>query len=369
MGSLEWDFLYLMPHVAFDESVESEFLALVKGSDTRLSEIAAAYPAVQRLLKNMRGQFGESIRPGALLIRADAPSAVDYPAVAAFRNVVAMSSMIDAWINQLAGGNGLSPWWSDFFDFYPITATSDGNDLIGRSAAVLSMHSPDKFSGQKAAHLPDTQMFTFALDRTVFEGCMQVWSRKYIRRRRERLSTKLFRSLEVAYHAMRLPSIGKRDISIHDVGVGVGLWVSALEIISRPDTGDVNRGHVMTLLSQFKWDTSSLRANRFQVSNRSGMPMRDSVGTIRKFNFIQKLYAELYRARNDFLHGNPVNISKLFRRGATGGPSLLQCGPLIYRAALIAFLQLRQDEELEQYALRRPFERRYEEAVESCRAS
>ena len=45
---------------------------------------------------------------------------------------------------------------------------------------------------------------------------------------------------------------------------------------------------------------------------------------------IQKLYCYLYKARNDFLHGNPVTPNKLFPSNKPGGLSLLQCAPLIY---------------------------------------
>ena len=51
------------------------------------------------------------------------------------------------------------------------------------------------------------------------------------------------------------------------------------------------------------------------------------------------LYGELYRARNDFLHGNPVDDSTL--RANKTGQRLFLLAPLLYRMALTAFLQMR----------------------------
>jgi hypothetical protein len=51
------------------------------------------------------------------------------------------------------------------------------------------------------------------------------------------------------------------------------------------------------------------------------------------------LYWEIYRARNDFLHGNPVSRERLFPFKNDKRPPLPHLAPLIYKTALLGFLE------------------------------
>ena len=185
--------------------------------------------------------------------------------------------------------------------------------------------------------------------------------------RREWKTRVLFRSLEVACQAARVPAVGTRTPTIHDVGIGLALWVSAFEILSHPKEGDATRTTVLDLLETAAWKTSKLKARRFKIWG----PKK----TIRRISLVQKLYCELYRARNDFLHGNRVTASKLFPLNKSGGPTLLHCAPLIYRAALLETLPLkprktRKSDFATQWAawrLANMGQSQYEKAVLQCR--
>lgn len=367
MSTVQWDFLYLMPHTVVREPIEWEHLAVVGNSDKRLLELVQSQPAVKKLVTGISGPFGERVHPSAMLIRSDSPERVNYEAASSFRNAIAISSIIDAWSTTLSGGSGHYPWWSDFFDFYSLVASRDGQDLIGRSAVMQSSNSPAKFKGQKAAYLGELNYVDFGFDVCVLEACKSVWIKKFTKGKPSKTYTKLFRSLEIACQAMRLPSIGSRDISIHQVGVGIALWVSAMEILAKPPKVDVTRSHVLDLLSRIDWRKRTLRARKYQLKSSKNKPFRDTSGKILKFNFIQKLCAELYRARNDFLHGNPVTISSVFRSRLIQGSTLLHCAPLIYRAALLAFVQPELRPDASQTLLQSLRNRTYEDAVAACR--
>lgn len=324
-----WEFAYLMPHAAFLKPIENEYLALVPHSDARLAAIAQQRPAVSRLMEQFTDQFQRPIEPSALLIGADAPERVDFYAVASFRNLIALSSVIDAWSFQLSGGSAGYPLWSDYFDFYPFTATKDGDELISQSVASMEIWKPDEFTGQRSAHLRTTGFMSFGMDKNVLDGCLKQWNRRFIQNRKEWKTRVLFRSLEIASQASRMPAVGTRFPTIHDAGIGISLWVSALEILSHPRQGQANLGTVLALLKQASWHHDELKARRYSVALR---------GKRERVNFVCKLYAELYRARNDFLHGNSVTAGHLFPAKDRGKPILLHCAPLVYRAALTAFL-------------------------------
>jgi hypothetical protein len=144
------------------------------------------------------------------------------------------------------------------------------------------------------------------------------------------------------------------------------LWVSAFEILSHPRSGKANLMTVLDLLAKAEWEDAGLKATRFKVKYR---------GKTSKINLIQKLHCELYRARNDFLHGNPVTPGKLFPKSRSGGPTLLHAAPLIYRAALMGFLPFKRPTakkgdiaaQVAAYMTVSRAQGRYERAVASCK--
>ena len=321
----DWDLAYLLPHTHFDGPIEHGPLALVPPGDLRLVELASRSKAVASLTSRFTDQFGEKVEPSAILIRSNSPKDIDFYAVVCFRNAVAIASIIDAASFQYSGGRAGYPQWSDYFDLYAFTATKD-DELGARSLASTEINHPENFSGQRAPHLASGHRLSFGLDRAILAGCLREWDRRFIKRRQERRTKVLFRSLEIACRASRVPAVGTRTPTIHDMGVGIALWVSAFEILSHRRPGGANLGTVLDLLGAAKWQDSKLKSTRFRVTYPRG--------TTRNINWVQRFYHELYRARNDFLHGNPVAAGRLFPTNRSGGPTLLHIAPLIYRAAL-----------------------------------
>jgi hypothetical protein len=362
----DWNLAYLLPHTRFDEPTEHGPLALVPPGDSRLVELASTSRAVASLTSRFTDQFGEKIKPSAILIRSDAPKDIDFYAVVCFRNAVAIASIIDAASFQYSGGRAGYPQWSDYFDLYAFTATTD-DELAARSLTSMEINHPDRFSGQRAPHLASSHRLSFGLDRAILAGCLRQWDRRFIKNRQEWKTRILFRSLEIACQASRVPAIGTRTPTIHDMGVGIALWVSAFEILSHPRTGSANLGTVLDLLGSADWLDSKLKSTRFQVEYPRG--------NTRNINWIQRFYNELYRARNDFLHGNSVALGRLFPTKRSGGPTLLHIAPLIYRAALEAALpgppkkSTKGDlsSQMVENLVAREGQARYEKAVLHCR--
>jgi hypothetical protein len=324
-----WNFAYLLPHTLVRSSIECGPLALVPPNDARIKGLASANSGIAKLMSSFTDQFGDRIEPSAILVHSGSPASVDFYAVASFRNAIAMSSVVDGMSFQLSGGSANYPVWSDYFDFYPFTVATDG-DLIARSVACMETNRSGDFRGQRAPHLPSNKRLSFGFDQLVLERCFQQWNRKFIQNRAEWKTRVLFRSLEMAYQAMRVPAVGTRMPTIHDIGSAIALWVSAFEILSHPKKGKANLGTVLNLLGNVSWLDATLKMSRFKVE----YPRH----TFRRIDLIQKLYVELYRARNAFLHGNRVTPNQIYPMRTPGGPTLLHCAPLIYRAALLCYL-------------------------------
>ena len=138
-------------------------------------------------------------------------------------------------------------------------------------------------------------------------------------------SRRLFRSLEMAYHACSMPN--KNNETIYDHGVSASLWVSSFEILAH----DGNRSSirkVIDLLGSYKWFSKK------KISKRSFKSRFQF-----KINLVQKLYSQLYDLRNDFLHGNKITKSKILPFRKKGNKSFIYYAPLIYKVALLSYLQ------------------------------
>ena len=87
-------------------------------------------------------------------------------------------------------------------------------------------------------------------------------------------------------------------------------------------------------------------------------------------NLSQKLYKELYDTRNAFLHGNPVTEKRLRPFGRKNVQAITRYAPLLYKIALISFLEQLKPERkakridmLKEYARHSMAERNLAEAL------
>lgn len=334
----DWFLAFLLPHVSPSEPIEAPHIALVPPADERLRSLAETVPAAQTLLSQFSDQFGNAVAPSAILVAEAADEGLkNLEAISAFRNAIALSTVSAAWQRTLSSrSTSLMARWSDHFDFYPYVPTRDGGGLNSRSAAALTVDTHDGFRGQTYAHLPRPDSLQFAVDAPLLQSCLTRWEERFVNGRTQWEHRALFRSLEIAFLASRVPAIGTRLPSIHDVGIALSLWVSALEILKPSEGAYAGRTQALDLVGRAEWRTPELRDRRYVIRNRHG-PLKAG-GRVRRFNYIQKLVGELYRARNDFLHGNRVTPSSLFPDGDGNRPNLFQLAPLVYRTAVLAFL-------------------------------
>ncbi len=180
---------------------------------------------------------------------------------------------------------------------------------------------------QPAAQFGDPASWSFDVDDRLLRRLLDCWRVCYLQRRQRTKLRRLFRSLEVAFHASLFPADGLT--SINDVGTRIALWVSAFEILCHPGTGDVNKREVQRVLSAAPFDRRELVAQRFIVSHR---------GQRRRATLPEALYDDLYWARNQFLHGMPVTTGTLHFRQSPSLRMLTQIAPILYNVALVSML-------------------------------
>jgi hypothetical protein len=347
---LEWEFLYVLPNLALPSdpntgdrwdwptglTLDSDLIAIVRNNDPRVDALRASNPGVGQILNSFKDEHGKDYDPAVLLIKASAPDSVrkDENAIVAFRNAVAIAFLLRARAAAARGYGGNSPTWSDTFDFHPAQLGRQGRMVI-QSPAVLGLVSD---TAQLAfTYSPYVSLFRGRAwpDSYLYRCLSREWHRRYVRPARNDLFGRaLFRSLEVAYQACAVG--GTIQGSLHDYGMQVATWVSAMEILAWPARRHADLDGVLSLISGYEAH-STLAQKRFRYRVR-GQP--------RQLNAVQRSYTYLYSARNSFLHGNPVSEATLVKKARRQSIGLPRLAALVYRAALVAYLSRRYPREI-----------------------
>jgi hypothetical protein len=158
---------------------------------------------------------------------------------------------------------------------------------------------------------------------------LKAWNSHYIRRPTDPELLPLFRSLEVAFEASRFPSDGLS--SINDAGTRIGLWVSAFEVLFHPGHGRrVNKHVVQQELARMSSYTDRRLTRLTYTYEYNGS---------HRTNFAGVIYDEMYRARDDFMHGNPVTQRNLRLRRSRRYAPLWVIAPVEYNIALRAYMK------------------------------
>lgn len=342
-----WNFIFLLPDLVFrdpdigagkagwlsEAALGSNYVAIVAQSDHRVQAIRLRSASCAVILSGVTNVEGNSVAPAVLIARSDFPgrkkSSGDL--IIAFRNAVALSCVLRNRARNRAGLGVLSQMlWTDVFDFHPTTVGA--NDFIYTSSPVGDTpHWPEpSFHAMQSPYVTATDVRLMP-DRFLYWALGKEWHRRFIgRKRKDPFSARTFRSLEVAYRAS---SVGRVAIAtIHDYGVQLGPWVSAIEILVWPTRQAANVDSVPAFLGQYQWSKPELKALRYRVSTKKNRNRRG--------NAVQKAYWYLNRARNDFLHGNEVSGRSLRTRQKPAAwlPRLVA---LVYRTVLVQHLDSR----------------------------
>lgn len=311
----------------------TDYLAIVPESDPRVRTIERRLPSVGLFLRGFKTYLGERIEPAVMIYRdtTELPAKAG-EAVIAFRNVVALSTVLLGKALYLKDARP-EVSWSDTFDVHPVTPDAEGRLHVDTPAITVfgTKGNRPKFVGVAAPHLSRAGK-VLQYDRFLYRALSAEWRRRFREpSRKDRYGRALFRSLQVAMHAAAVPI--KNHGSLYDFGVQLGLWVSAIEILTRHANGNAWEGASLDLLSRAQWDEPKLARARYRIS--LGKKAKDA----RRVNAIQYACHVLYQARNDFLHGNPVRLGRLRLSRSEEGVMLPAVAAVVYRAALAAYLR------------------------------
>ncbi|WP_437990884.1 hypothetical protein [Sorangium sp. So ce145] len=326
----KWDLAYALNNLGVVTPFESEFLAIVPASDPRVVELGQRSAASRALMSRFTDPYGRAKNACALIVRSDAPDSWrTRQAIVGFRDVFAISSLAYGCQMALTTTVGWNLIYTTYFDLYPIVPTDDGDDLMTITAAVRGFDPAADFRGQVSPYVMSTNLLRPQPDPMLVDRLRDEWIRHVQSKSKTREA--LFRSMEVAYQAASLPLAN----SAYEHGARVALWVSACEILANSASGRANLGTVLDLLGKAKWNDRKVGHRRYVVE----YPRNNR----RRVSFVGKLYRELYVARNDFLHGNPVQVDRLFPFKDKEKPFLNLLAPLVYKVAVMCYVDELRD--------------------------
>jgi hypothetical protein len=325
---VDWTPAAILPNLSAKKALEGDLVAFVPCDDPRVLEICSAHPKFKELISRFTDAFGVPLNPVIQIVRNDIAAKIEHvEPLASFRDLVALSVVPYARALAAVYDNPHHISYSNSFWLYPWMLGKDNQHLVASTPAVTAFHIVDQFHGQSSPEL--STMVLKDVDQPLFEALLVRWKRHYIGKRQRWQDRALFRSLNMAAQAAQLPA--GADSTIYDVGRIVALWVSAFEILTHPRRGKAGLSGVYTVLESVAYLDPTVRARRYAAYTRSKArsPQR---------SLPCWLYGKLYRARCDFLHGEPLGAKPLNTDGSR--VSLFWIAPCLYRLALTAFLGL-----------------------------
>ncbi len=321
----QWKLFRILPNVEVVHAFEtlSDHVAVVSYDDDRALAIRSQSKSALKLWEGFRDIYGNAQRPSGLIF-VDGFEQVKnaQEAIVAFRNIVAMSSILPSWaeLRTQPGSTPTGPLWSDAWALYPVEVSAN-DTLLTVNPALLVGSSPDAPFVGMPNPLISVYGDRFQVDWPLFALLLQAWDNQYIRSRRPAWYYEaLFRALEIAMHALAVPV--QNLSSVHDFGLSLAIWVSAFEVLIHPGRGGkVDETRVLQFLASAssRWDNPKLRHKRYVVT----------VG-----GKIERVYHQLYSARNTHLHGNAILKRHWSYVGRRGSIAVGNLAPLVFRTAL-----------------------------------
>ncbi|WP_316169415.1 hypothetical protein [Bradyrhizobium sp. SZCCHNRI1058] len=325
----DWTPMFTLPNITLTDPIETQDVALVSTADARLSEICSAYPAFRTYVESFKTEFDRSLAPSFVLVHKDAPPSFrGVEALAAFRDSISLSVIPLSWARALRFGSvGHHIHYSNWFAVYPWMLDKNYEYLLSMTMATTAMDEVGRLRGQSSPGISVAPFDHYKIDKPLLDELFVRWQRLYRAQAPLRSDTALFRSLNMANSAAMMPA--GVDVTIYDIGRSVSLWVSAFEILSPAKSSAFYS--VYENLKKVEYGLTDLKSAIYEAHGFKTTKTKEILPCW--------VYGELYKARNDFLHGNPIDPDRLTVKPSQR--SLFIYAPILYRLALTGFLDLK----------------------------
>src|SRR5438132_1671676 len=98
MSTAEWTIAFALPNLTLKKSLDEDCVSIAPPSDSRVQECMERNAAARHLLDGFTDQFGTKRSVSAMMYRRGViPQAKLLPALISFRNLFALSCIINGW--------------------------------------------------------------------------------------------------------------------------------------------------------------------------------------------------------------------------------------------------------------------------------
>lgn len=323
----DWTPVAVLPNLHARHAVEGEFVAFAPIQDARVQAYCGTRPKFADFISRFTDAFEKPLQPLIYIVRNDAiPKLTNNSALMAFRDLVAACAVTRARTLNFVYPNRFGASYSNYFWLHPWMQNDTNDHLTAHTPALLAFHVVEKFHGQSSPELSEMELDE--IDEPLFKEMMRRWARHYLGKRQRWQDRALFRSLNMAFHASQIPAgVGP---TMYDLGRIIALWVSAFEILAHPRVKKSGLFEVYLLFAKVSYLDSKLSHRKYVADNAGRKP-------VPRRSLPCWLYGKMYRARNKFLHGGPINDKALRPQGIR----LFWLAPSLYRLALTGALGMK----------------------------
>ncbi|MGH6673822.1 MAG: hypothetical protein ACRECV_17885 [Xanthobacteraceae bacterium] len=322
----DWTPLFLMPNLRVIDPVGVDEAAIVNADDERVRDYCRQFPQFRNFISKFTDPFGHKKTPGIFLFQTESPKNFHtMEAVSSFRDLVALSVIPLQRARSLLHGHSFYTQYADYFDFYPWSFNDKNGHLVCSSPALSGLDEIESFRGQSSPVLSPQDFNSTDVDNPLLQVLLKRWRQRYGANKALWPDIALFRSLNTAFAASKIPA--GSDITQFHVGRSIALWVSAFEILIHTGTQNVKLSQVYNQIVTAPWKEKSLLRKGYKpyaMKTKEPLPCW--------------IYGELHRARNDYLHGNPIGPRRLIVKKSKR--HLFNYAALLYRMALSGFLPI-----------------------------
>jgi len=265
-----WKIAYILPNIIITTGIETENLALVPYEGERIEVIKEEQKGASKLLDGFVDDFNTLVKPAVLIVKISSPeNLLSIDSIVVFRNIIALATILPNWALDYSLGSVLGPLFSNSFDFYPVILTTEGY-IITDNPSKLNLGSteapffatPSRESARVNIGLQDPMLF---------KPLLKLWKDKYeLNKEESYLFRKIFRSLEIAYFALSIPT--KNESSIYDYGLSISLWISAIETLVKRPRKNIGKMTVISLLKNHGFNDLKLSNPKFNFRSKSLNP-------------------------------------------------------------------------------------------------
>jgi hypothetical protein len=230
-----WIPMFALPNIALEEAIEADGVALVSFEDERLQQLANDHNRFGSYLERFQTEFGRRVQPSVIIWRND--SSEHYrtvEALAGFRDAISISVAPYGWATLLRYGHSPEILYSDWFAIYPWMLDKNYEFVVMRSMAQTGLDEATELRPQSTPGITPCRLIRRMIDRPMLEALLKRWPIRYETKAASWENTALFRSLNMANAASKLPA--NADGTSYDIGRSIGLWVSAFEILVHTGT-------------------------------------------------------------------------------------------------------------------------------------